>query len=67
MKLVKNQKNNIDIFKIVFGNDGPLRKEISTIFDWLPHIFSIINYIFKTDNIKIIKAKIFSKKNIKNK
>ena len=51
--------------KIFLGKNGPVRKKSLVLMDWGPHIFSIINFIFKHNKYKINKVSIL--KNSKNK
>lgn len=61
----KNIKHKMKTFNIKLGKNGPTRKKSFVLIDWCPHIFSIINFILKDNNYKIIKSKIDSSNNHK--
>ncbi len=49
--------------KILFGNNGPVRKKISPLMDYGPHIFSIVNFLLNTNKYQLKKKEINFNKN----
>ena len=61
-KFKSNIQDTSDInVKILIGNNGPIRKNTSPLFDWGPHVFSILNYIVNINDYKFSKGKVFYK------
>ena len=53
----KYKKNNLETISFQFGNNGPIRENISPLWDWGPHIFSCL-YILLSSFEKINLKKI---------
>tara|TARA_B100000029_G_scaffold511374_1_gene605263 strand:- start:9175 stop:10071 length:897 start_codon:yes stop_codon:yes gene_type:complete len=65
-KLNKSKQKKEKIYiKIFLGKNGPVGKKSLVLMDWGPHIFSIINFIFKHNKYKINKVNILKNSNKK--
>ena len=60
-KILANEETKY--ISIILGNNGPIRDDFSPIYDWGPHVLSLLIELTSSENIKINKLKRFNSDN----